>query len=319
MDTRRLGRHGPALSVIGLGAWAMGGGGWAYGWGGQDDRDSIATIHRALDLGVTWIDTAPVYGLGHAERLIGRALAGRRDRPLVATKCGLVWDDRGRIRQDLSPASIRREAEASLRRLGVEAIDLYQCHWPDPATPVEETWQAMAALQDEGKVRWLGVSNFDRPLLERCLAVRHVDALQPPYSLLKRDVEAGLLDFCRTRGIGVLAYSPLQSGLLSGRFDPARLAPDDWRRREAAFRPPLLERNLAFAARLAALAARRGKTAAQLAIAWVLRQPAVTGAIVGARRPEQLEESVGAAGWSLASEELEAIERALAETGARLS
>ncbi len=317
METRTLGRRGPALSVIGFGAWAIGGGDWAFSWGPQDDAESIAAIRRALDLGVTWIDTAAVYGLGHSEEVVGRAIAGLRPRPFVATKCGLVWDGRGNIRNDLRPASIRREVEASLRRLGVDAIDLYQCHWPDPATPVEESWQAMAALRDEGKVRYIGVSNFDVPLLRRCLAVRHVDSLQPPYSLLRREVERELLPFCAEHGIGVVAYSPMESGLLTGRFDPARLAPDDWRRRHPAFAPPLLERNRAFVERLGALAARRGKTAGQLAIAWVLRQPAVTSAIVGARRPDQVDENVGGAGWTPTAAELAEIDRALAETGAR--
>ena len=319
METRRLGRHGPPLTVVGLGAWAIGGGDWRFGWGPQEDRDSIAAIHRALDTGVNWIDTAAVYGLGHSEETVARALDGRRDRPLVATKCGLVWDDRRRTRIDLSPDSIRREVDASLRRLRVETIDLYQCHWPDPKTPVEATWETMAALKREGKVRLIGVSNFDVPLLGRCLAVAPVDSLQPPYSLLDRAVEREILPYCREQGIGVVAYSPMQSGLLSGRFDPARLAANDWRRRDAAFTPPLLARNLAFAERLAAIAARRGKTAGQYAVAWVLRHPAVTSAIVGARRPDQAAANSVAADVTLTDEEAAEIERALAETGARAS
>jgi aryl-alcohol dehydrogenase-like predicted oxidoreductase len=317
METRRLGRQGPALSVIGFGAWAVGGGDWEFGWGPQDDADSIAAIRRALDTGVNWIDTAAVYGLGHSEEVVARALAGRRDRPLVATKCGLVWDQSGRTRIDLRPDSIRREVEASLRRLAVDVIDLYQCHWPDPSTPVEATWETMAALKREGKVRSIGVSNFDVPLLERCLRIAPVDSLQPPYSLLRREVEGEILPFCRERGIGVVAYSPMQSGLLSGRFDPARLASGDWRRNKPAFRPPLLERNLGFAARLSAIAAPYGKTAGQLAVAWVLRHPAVTAAIVGARRPEQAEANSGAAAWRLDDDTLLEIARALEETGAR--
>jgi aryl-alcohol dehydrogenase-like predicted oxidoreductase len=319
METRGLGRHGPPLTVVGLGAWAIGGGDWRFGWGPQEDRDSIAAIHRALDTGVNWIDTAAVYGLGHSEETVARALDGRRDRPLVATKCGLVWDDRRRTRIDLSPDSIRREVDASLRRLRVETIDLYQCHWPDPKTPVEATWETMAALKREGKVRLIGVSNFDVPLLGRCLAVAPVDSLQPPYSLLDRAVEQEILPYCREQGIGVVAYSPMQSGLLSGRFDPARLAANDWRRRDAAFTPPLLGRNLAFAERLAAIAARRGKTAGQYAVAWVLRHPAVTSAIVGARRPDQAAANSVAADVTLTDEEAAEIERALAETGARAS
>lgn len=319
METRRLGRHGPPLTVVGFGAWAIGGGDWRFGWGPQDDRDSIAAIHRALDTGVSWIDTAAVYGLGHSEEIVAKAIEGRRERPFVATKCGLIWDDRRQVRIHLAPDSIRREAEASLRRLRVDVIDLYQCHWPDPATPVEDTWAAMAALKREGKVRYIGVSNFDVPLMTRCLAVAPVDSLQPPYSLLNRAVEREILPFCRDQGIGVVAYSPMQSGLLSGRFDPARLAENDWRRRDAAFTPPLLERNLAFARRLAAVAARRGKTAGQYAVAWVLRHPAVTSAIVGARRPDQAEANSAAAGIALTDQEVAEIGRALAETRARAS
>lgn len=315
METRRLGRDGPALSVIGFGAWAIGGGGYAYGWGPQDDAESIAAIHRALEAGVNWIDTAPVYGLGHSEEIVARALDGRSDRPFIATKCGLVWDDNRRISVSLHPASIRREVEASLRRLRVEVIDLYQCHWPDPQTPVEETWQVMAALQDEGKVRHIGASNFGVPLLERCLAIRHVDSLQPPYSLLRRGVEQDLLPLCARRGIGVVAYSPMASGILTGRFDPARLAPDDWRRNDSNFQGARLQKGLALVDRLRPIAERHGKTPGQLAIAWVLRSPEVTSAIVGARRPDQVDENVGAAGWRLTAEDLAEIERAGVEVG----
>lgn len=317
METRPLGKEGPPLTLIGFGAWAIGGGGWLFGWGAQDDADSVATIQRSLDTGVNWIDTAAVYGLGHSETIVAKALARRRHRPFIATKCGLVWDDQKRIANNLRPESIRRECEASLRRLGVETIDLYQCHWPDPGTPVEDTWGTMADLKQEGKARFIGVSNFDVPLLERCLAVADVDSLQPPYSLLKREVEAEILPFCRAKGIGVLAYSPMQSGLLSGRFDPARLAPDDWRRREAAFNPPLIERNLAFARRLGEIGARYGATAGQVAVAWVLCNPAVTSAIVGARNAAQAEANSKAATLRLGDAEMQEIARALEETGAR--
>ncbi len=317
METRRLGRRGPAFSVIGFGAWAIGGGGYAWGWGGeQDDATSIAAIHRALERGINWIDTAPSYGLGRSEEVVGRAIQGLAARPFIATKCGQVWDSRGRIRTNLRPASIRREVEASLHRLRVDAIDLYQCHWPDEHTPVEETWQTLAALVDEGKVRHIGVSNFDAPLIRRCLAVRHVDSLQPPYSLLARDVAEDLLPFCAARGVGVVVYSPMQSGLLSGRFDPARLGSDDWRRHDPAFRPPRLRKNLEFVERLRLIAGRRGKTPGQLAIAWVLRRPEVSSAIVGIRRPEHAAEDVGGAGWQLSDEDLREIDRAQAETGA---
>src|SRR3989304_3598077 len=285
METRRLGRRGPGLSVIGFGAWAIGGGGYAWGGGEQDDAVSIAAIRHALNLGINWIDTAAVYGLGHSEEIVGRAIQGLAERPFIATKCGQVWDSRGRIRTNLRPVSIRREMEASLRRLLVDVIDLYQCHWPDANTPVEETWQTMAALVDEGKVRYIGVSNFDVPLIRRCLAVRHVDSLQPPHSLLVRGVEDELLPFCAAQGIGVVAYSPMQSGLLSGRFDPARLGPDDWQRHDPAYRPPRLGKNLAFVERLRGGGGPRGKTPGQLAIAWGLRRHEVTSAIVGVRPP----------------------------------
>ncbi len=317
METRRLGTDGPPLTVIGLGAWAIGGGDWRFGWGAQEDADSIAAIQRALDTGANWIDTAAVYGLGHSEAIVAKALAGRRERPFIATKCGLVWDAQKRIANSLGPASIRRECEASLRRLEVETIDLYQCHWPDPATPVEESWRTMAALKQEGKVRFIGVSNFDVPLLERCLRVAHVDSLQPPFSLLAREVEPEILPFCRAKGIGVLAYSPMQSGLLTGRFDVSRLAPDDWRRRDPAFNPPLLEKNLAFARRLGEIGARHGATAGHVAVAWVLRNPAVTSAIVGARNAAQAESNSKAAGVALTDQDMRDIVRALDETGAR--
>ncbi len=316
MKTRRLGQRGPALSVIGFGAWAVGGDGYVWGWGPQDDKASIGAIRRAIDLGINWIDTAPVYGLGHSEEVVARALRGLSERPLIATKCAYVWDRLKRIRITLRPASIRREVEASLRRLNVDIIDLYQCHWTDPSTPVEETWQTMAALQDEGKVRYIGVSNFEVPLLRRCLPIRHVDSVQPPYSLLARDVERELLPFCAAHGIGVVAYSPMQSGLLSGRFDLARLARDDWRRSERAFRGALLKRNLAFVERVRPIAARHGKTPGQLAIAWVLRRPEVTSAIVGARGPDHVAENVGAVGWHLTRKDLDGIAQAFAETGA---
>ncbi len=314
MERRRLGSRGPALSVIGFGAWAIGGGGYEWGWSGpRDDAAATAAMHRALDLGVNWIDTAAVYGRGRSEELVARAITGMRERPFIATKCGRLWNERGEVWVDLRPASIRREVEASLRRLEVEAIDLFQGHVPDSRTPVEETWQTMAALQDEGKVVHLGLSHFGRPLIERCLKIRHVDALQLEYSPVKRSAEDDLLRFCAAQGIGVLAHSPLRSGLLSGHFDPARIGPDDWRRRLPAFQEPLVSRYLALVERLRAIAARHAKSPGQLAIAWALRQPAVTSAIVGARRPEQVEENVGGVGWQLTVQDLEDIDRAVAE------
>src|SRR3989449_3531449 len=246
LPTRPLGSSGLDITTVGFGEWGIGGGDWAFGWGPQDDTDSLAAMHRALELGINWIDTAAVYGLGHSEELVGRLLQElpSRGRPLVFTKCGLVWDERDRMkeaRRVLRPDSIRQECEASLRRLGVERIDLYQFHRPDETgTPVEDSWHAMMRLVEEGKVRAAGVSNFDVPLLERCEAIRHVDSLQPPFSLLKRDVEAEILPFCAAHGIGVVPYSPMQSGLLSGTFDVHRLAPSDWRNNSPYFQEPNL-------------------------------------------------------------------------------
>ena len=316
IEKRRLGRDGPELTTVGFGAWAVGGP-WLFGWGPQDDEESIAAIRRALDLGVSWIDTAPIYGNGHSEDVVGKAIRGRsRDAFIIATKCGRF--DRGTAppRGDLRPESIRKELDGSLGRLGVDHVDLLQIHWPDTdtGTPLEESWSAMAALQAEGKTRWIGVSNFDVPLLERCEAVRHVDSLQPPYSLLVRDVEAGILPWCLKHGVGVVAYSPMQAGLLSGKFDIARLAPDDWRRRRALFQEPRLTRNLAFVDALRPIAAGHGKTVGQLAVAWVLGHPAVTAAIVGARRPAQVEENVEAMGFRLSQREKSEIEKAYRET-----
>ncbi len=308
MKTRQLGKDGPHLTEIGLGTWAIGGP-WEWGWGPQDDEDSIRTIHRALDVGINWIDTAAVYGLGHAEEVIARALNGKRKEVFIATKCGLVWDDQGRVERNNRPESIMRECEASLRRLNTDYIDLYQIHWPDDNVPVEDSWEAMIRLREQGKVRYIGVSNFDVPLLERCEALQHVNSLQPPYSLLNRKVEKAILPWCRKHGVGVVAYSPMQSGLLSGRFDKSRLAPDDWRHKSPYFKEPQLSRNLAFVEELKPIARKYGKTVAQLAIAWVLMNPAITSAIVGARRPDQLEEIVGGAGWQIASEDMKQIEK----------
>jgi len=314
MKTRKLGNSELELTTMGLGTWAIGGP-WQYGWGPQDDNESIAAIHRALDLGVNWIDTAAVYGAGHSEEVVGRALKGHvREQVFVATKCGRIPQPDGPPKGDLRPVSIRAELEASLRRLGTEYIDLYQFHWPDneTGTPIEESWSEMARLQDEGKVRWVGVSNFDVPLLERCESIRHVDSLQPPYSLLRREVEAETLPWCLRNGTGVVCYSPMQAGLLTGSFDVTRLAEDDWRRRNPLFQEPALSRHLALVERLRPIAERRGQTVGQLAISWVLAHPAVTSAIVGARRPAQVEENVQAMGRPLSPSELSEIEAACA-------
>jgi len=325
IPTRKLGKDGPTITRIGLGAWAIGGGGWAFGWGSQDDAASLATMRRAVDLGVNWIDTAAVYGLGHSEEVVGRFLKGLPpgDRPHVFTKCGLVWDEKyrmGEIRRDLRPESIRRECDASLHRLGVERIDLYQFHWPDDmGTPVEDSWGAMARLAREGKIRWAGVSNFDVPLLERCEALRHVDSLQPPFSAISRGTAAAEIPWCAGHGTGVIVYSPMKSGILTEKWTAeqvSRLAPDDWRRRAPEFQPPNIDRNLALRDALRPVAARHGATVASVAVAWTLAWRGVTGAIVGARSPEQIDAWIGAANLSLARDDLDEIARAIERTGA---
>jgi aryl-alcohol dehydrogenase-like predicted oxidoreductase len=302
--TRTLGRSGLDITTIGIGAWAMGGGGWSGGWGSQDDRDSIAAIHRALELGVNWIDTAPIYGVGHSEEVVGRALAGIAERPLVFTKCSLVRDERGEVVTDLRGTSIRAECEQSLRRLGVEAIDLYQVHWPEPDVggSLEEAWAVLAELQREGKVRHLGGSNFEVEHVERASAIAPVEAMQPSYSLLAREAEAEILPRCARDGIGVIVYSPMASGLLTGtwtRERAAALPEDDWRRGDDKFSGEGLERSLAVAAGVTAVAAGVGCSPGELAIAWTLANPAVTGAIVGVRNAAQVEALAGAADLEL--------------------
>ena len=325
LPTRKLGKDGPVITRIGLGAWAIGGGDWAFGWGSQDDAASLATMRRAVELGINWIDTAAVYGLGHSEEVVGRFLKGvpSGERPYVFTKCGLVWDETnrmGEIRRDLRPGSIRRECEASLRRLGVDRIDLYQFHWPDDAgTPVEESWGEMARLVGDGKVRWVGASNFDVPLLARCETLRHVDSLQPPFSAISRATAAAEIPWCAGHGTGVIVYSPMKSGILTEKWTAeqvSRLAPDDWRRRAPEFKPPNIERNLALRDALRPVAARHGATVASVAVAWTLAWQGVTGAIVGARSPEQIDAWIGAASLALTRDDLDEIARAIERTGA---
>jgi aryl-alcohol dehydrogenase-like predicted oxidoreductase len=307
MKTRKLGARGPAITRIGIGTWAIGGAGWLYAWGSQDDRDSVAVIHEALDLGINWIDTAAVYGFGHSEEVVGRAVAGRRSQVLIATKCGRVLGPDGtKIVSSLSAASVRAELEASLRRLGTEWIDLYQIHWPDDGPGMEEAWSEISKAVKEGKVRYAGVSNFDPAQMRRLMAIHPITSLQPPYSMLRRDIEKEILPFCAGNGIGVICYSPLQMGLLTGAFDRARVAAlpsDDLRSRNAYFTEPALSSNLALVEKLRPIAARNGRSVGELAVAWVLARPEVTAAIVGGRRPGQAREIAAAADWELSGKD----------------
>lgn len=316
MHTRRLGDSDLDLTPLGFGAWAIGGGDWAFGWGTQDDRDSVAAIREALDLGVNWIDTAPVYGLGRSEEVVAKALEGVPRRPFVFTKCGRVWDEHREIGKRLKADSIRAECEASLRRLRVDCIDLMQIHWPEPDEDVEEGWTACARLKEEGKVRWIGVSNFSVAQLERARRIAPVTSLQPPYSLLRRDIEAEILPWCAAHGVGVLAYSPLASGLLTGAWTKARhaaLPDDDWRKaKNPLFQEPRFTRHLEVVDVLREIAAARGVSPGAVALAWVLANPAVTAAIVGARRPGQFADHVAAATLRLTAAERAAIEGAVA-------
>ena len=313
MQTRMLGGSDLAITPVGYGAWAIGGTGWEYAWGPQRDDDSIAAIRRSLELGVNWIDTAAVYGLGHSEEVVARALDDRPGkRPFVFTKCGLVWDQRGRLSRKLAASSVRKECEDSLRRLRVDVIDLYQVHWPpENDAELEEGWGELAALKREGKVRWIGVSNFSVEQMRRAKAVAPVTALQPPYSLVRRGAEEGILPFCRKEGIGVIVYAPMASGLLTGamtRERAAALPEDDWRRRSPEFNEPNLTRNLALVERLRAVGSRHGRSAGEVAIAWTLRNPAVTGAIVGARNASQADGAMRAAELRLTDAEVVEIE-----------
>jgi len=321
VTTRRLGSHGPEITRIGLGTWAIGGSGWRYGWGKQDDLDSISVIHEALDVGINWIDTAAVYGLGHSEEVVGRALKGRRDNVLLASKCGRKGKPDGSpLESVLDAASVRGELEDSLRRLQTDHIDLYQVHWPIPEEKIEEAWTEIARAVKAGKVRWAGVSNFSPAQMRRIQGIHPITSLQPPYSMLRREVEKEILPFCAQNGIGVICYSPLQMGLLSGAFSRDRvagLAADDLRGSNPYFTEPALSRNLELVEKLRPLAHRRGRTVGELAISWVLAQPGVTAAIVGGRRPGQARELAGAADWALTPEEAAAVGKALAEREAQ--
>ncbi len=307
MQKRKLGSAGPDLTEIGLGAWAIGGP-WAWGWGQSDDEESVRTIHKAIDLGINWIDTAAAYGLGHSEEIVGQAIKGIRDKVFVATKCGLAWNSKKQFRNDLSVQNIRNEVEASLKRLQVETIDLYQFHWPDPKVLVEKSWEVMVKLKKEGKIRWLGVSNFTVELLARCEKIHHIDSLQPQYSLFRRGIEKDVLPWCLENGVGVVCYSPMFSGMLTGSFDVTKLANDDWRRKNVEYREPKLSENIQRVEKLRPIAEKYSKTIGQLAVAWVLKHPAVTSAIVGARRATQVEENTGSVGFSIDPEDIKTIE-----------
>ncbi len=312
MQTRQLGKTDLFITPLGFGSWAVGGGGWQFGWGSQDDRESIAAIDQALDRGINWIDTAAVYGLGHSEQIVARAVNGRADRPYIFTKCSMVWNHDGNITHSLKRYSIRREVEDSLRRLQAEVIDLYQIHWPNPEDDIEEGWSTLSDLKREGKVRYIGVSNFNVAQLRRAMAIDHVDTLQPPYSLIHPEVEDEILPFCQENGIGVIVYSPMMSGLLSGKMTRERISKlpyDDWRKGNPEFQEPRLYRNLWLAELLKNVGRHHGLSAGEIAIAWTLRLGAVTGAIVGGRNPDQVDGILGAANFHLSEDEIDGIDR----------
>ncbi len=314
MRTRKLGQTDLELTVIGLGTWAIGGP-WQYGWGPQDDAESVRTILAAVDAGINWLDTAPIYGCGHSEEVVGRALKQMSRKPLIATKCGQLWNDKREKIRCLDPSSIMKECEDSLKRLGVDVIDLYQIHWPQPDQQLEEGWGAMASLVQQGKVRHIGASNFTVAQLERVGKIHPVASLQPPYSMLRRGIEENLLPYCGQHKIGIVVYSPMQKGLLTGKFTKEHmqtLAPDDHRHGDPNFIGDKFEQNLKIVDALRLIAERNGKTVAQLAIAWVLRKEEVTAAIVGARKQKQIEETVLAGNWVLDEEDIKKIESVLA-------
>ena len=312
--TRRLGNSDMNLTSIGFGAWAIGGGNWQFAWGAQDDNESVEAILRALDGGVNWIDTAAVYGLGHSEEIVGRALKQTSEKPYVLTKCSMTWGEDRKIVQTMK--KIRQECEASLRRLGVGTIDLYQIHWPVPDEEIEEGWHTMADLQREGKVRWIGVSNFSVAQMERARKIAPITSLQPPYSMINRGVQAEILPWCRKHEIGVINYSPMASGLLTGAMTKERVAAmpdDDFRKRAKAFQEPNLSRNLELADLLKQIGARHGVSAGVVAIAWTLHNEAITAAIVGGRSAKQVDGVLPAATFRLTEDEFGEIERFIKE------
>ncbi len=318
MEKRAFGKTGMEITRIGFGSWAIGGSGWRAAWGPQDDDEAVGAIRRAVELGMNWIDTAAVYGLGHSEELVAKALENvpEPERPYVFTKCSLVWDEEGEVHNVLRKDSVKRECEDSLRRLRMETIDLYQIHWPRPNEGIEEGWEAMVELREEGKVRHVGVSNFDVSQMERLRGIAPVETLQPPYNMLNRGIEEEILPYCAEQDIGVIVYSPMRSGLLTGKMTRERvenLPSDDWRRNSSDFREPRLSRNLELVDLLEEIGREHGSSPAEVSIAWTLRHPAVTAAIVGGRRPDQVDGIIEAAELRLSEDELERIEAFLGE------
>jgi len=311
MQTRQLGNSDMHLTPIGVGAWAIGGSGWAFGWGYQDDEESVAAIREALDRGINWIDTAAVYGLGHSEEMVARAMEGRSKKPYVFTKCERVWNEKREIGKSLKRESIRREVEDSLRRLKLDVIDLYQIHWPEPEEDIEEGWTEMARLKEQGKVRFIGVSNFNVAQLKRAQAIAPITSLQPPYSLLSPEIEESILPYAAQNNIGVIVYSPMKSGLLTGSMTRERVAAmpdDDFRKRTPQFQEPRLTKNLEMVERMREVGMRHGRTPGEVAIAWTLRRPEVTAAIVGMRSAKQVDGVIGAMDFRLTDEEIREIE-----------
>jgi aryl-alcohol dehydrogenase-like predicted oxidoreductase len=310
MQTRQLGNSDLTITPLGVGAWAMGGAGWAFSWGQQDDAESVGAIHAALDKGINWIDTAAVYGLGHSEEVVGKAVKERSDKPYIFTKCERTWGEDRQIKKSLKRDSIFRECENSLKRLGVETIDLYQIHWPEPDEDVEEGWAALTNLKKQGKARWIGVSNFSASQLARAQAIAPITSLQPPYSMIQAEIEKDILPFCAQNNIGTIVYSPMKSGMLTGAMTRERIEnmdPDDFRKRTPNFQEPLLTRNLNLVELLREIGKRHGRTPGEVAIAWTLRRREVTAAIVGMRSPAQVDGVIGAAEFRLSEEEVREI------------
>jgi aryl-alcohol dehydrogenase-like predicted oxidoreductase len=313
-ELRKLGNSDLEITPLGIGAWAIGGSGWAFSWGDQDDNDSVAAIHAGLDAGLNWVDTAAVYGLGHSEEIVGQAIKGRSKKPYIFTKCERSWNDQRQIVPSLKAASVRKECEDSLRRLQVDVIDLYQVHWPQPDEDIEEGWTAMARLQEEGKVRWIGVSNFSAAQMKRAMKIAPITSLQPPYSLLVRQIETEILPFVKEHGIGTIVYSPMRAGLLTGAMTRERaqnLPKDDWRSRDKDFQEPNLTRNLALVDLIARIGERHDKAPGEVALAWTLHNPAVTAAIVGLRKADQVHGTAGAMDFRLSEDDVAEIEEFL--------